>query len=238
MQLHVTHTNTIYLFQWPLTSSITAMFIPIICWRWRLDQARLPPLAFPTCGLGPLPSGPPRPAPSSLPQTRDPIRLSPWLQQVQYSAICSSQPRLSCCQVDSYIAEELASGKLQRMSSCTGIHVSPIGLIPKKGRPGKFRLMSDPQGWSVNDGIDPRLCTFKYASIRDAASRVRNGAYMAKLDLKCAYRMVPVHPADQWLLGIQWRDAIYCDSALPFGLRFAPIIFNSIADALTWAGAS
>ena len=58
---------------------------------------------------------------------------------------------------------------------------------------------------------------------------------MAKLDLKCAYRMVPVHPADRWLLGIRWCDAIYCEFALPFGLRSTLIIFNSIADALTWA---
>ena len=53
-----------------------------------------------------------------------------------------------------------------------------------------------------------------------------------KLDLKDAYRMVPVHPDDQHLLGISWRDGIYVDRALPFGLRSAPKLFSTVADAL------
>ena len=58
---------------------------------------------------------------------------------------------------------------------------------------------------------------------------------MAKLDLKAAYRMVPVHPADSPLLGIRWRESTLIDRALPFGLRSAPIIFSAVADALAWA---
>jgi hypothetical protein len=95
--------------------------------------------------------------------------------------------------------------------------------------------LSSPEGHSVNDGIDPNLCSFKYISVRDVSPWVRGGAFMAKLDLKSAYRMVPVHSADRHLLGVRWGSASYCDAALPFGLRSAPIIFNSIADALAWA---
>ena len=58
---------------------------------------------------------------------------------------------------------------------------------------------------------------------------------MAKLDLKSAYRMVPVHSEDQHLLGIEWNGALYIDHALPFGLRSAPKLFTAIADGLTWA---
>ena len=57
---------------------------------------------------------------------------------------------------------------------------------------------------------------------------------MAKLDLKSAYRMVPVHPEDSPLLGIQWKGETYSDQALPFGLRSAPIIFSAVADGLAW----
>ena len=38
------------------------------------------------------------------------------------------------------------------------LHISSFGVIPKKGQPGKWRLivdLSSPQGHSVNDGIDP-----------------------------------------------------------------------------------
>ena len=60
------------------------------------------------------------------------------------------------------------------------------------------------------------------------------GTEMAKLDIKSAYRMVPVHPDDRPLLGVRWEDEIYVDTALPFGLRSAPKIFNALADALEW----
>ena len=44
---------------------------------------------------------------------------------------------------------------------------------------------------------------------------------MAKIDIKAAYRMVPVHPQDCHLFGMMWEDKVYVDAALPFGLRFA-----------------
>ena len=58
---------------------------------------------------------------------------------------------------------------------------------------------------------------------------------MAKLDLKSAYRIVPVNLADQHLLGLEWQGTVYCDQALPFGLRSTPKIFTAVADGLAWA---
>jgi hypothetical protein len=145
---------------------------------------------------------------------------------------------LHTASISSYIQEELTSRKLV---VAMATQISPIGLIPKKGRPNKFRMivdLSSPKGQSVNDGIDPSNCSFHYSSITDAAKRVvecGRGALMAKLDLKSAYRMVPVHPEDSLLLGIRWGDTTYVDRALPFGLRSAPIIFSAVADGLAWA---
>ena len=58
---------------------------------------------------------------------------------------------------------------------------------------------------------------------------------MAKLNLKSAYRMIPIHRLDQHLLGITWQGHTYKDQALPFGLRSAPLIFTAVADGLAWA---
>ena len=58
------------------------------------------------------------------------------------------------------------------------------------------------------------------------------GTLLAKCDLKCAYRMVPVHPDDQHLLGISWRGSTYSDTAPPFGLRSAPKVFSAVANTL------
>ena len=55
---------------------------------------------------------------------------------------------------------------------------------------------------------------------------------MAKMDIKSAFRTIPVHQDDRLLLGTFWERQYYVDTVLPFGLRSAPKIFNAVADAL------
>ena len=54
---------------------------------------------------------------------------------------------------------------------------------------------------------------------------------MEKFNLKAAYRNVP---DDLTLLGMMWKAQLYVDKVLPFGLRSAPKIFNTLADALAF----
>ena len=54
------------------------------------------------------------------------------------------------------------------------------------------------------------------------------------MDLKKAYHMVPVHPDDHALLGLNLERDTFIDTALPFGLRSAPKILSPVADALAW----
>ena len=120
------------------------------------------------------------------------------------------------------------------------LQVSSFGVIPKKGQPGKWRLivdLSSPGGASVNDGINPDDFTLHYITVDQIirlVSRLGKGALMAKFDVESAYRNVPVHPSDRYLLGMKWRNQYYVDLALPFGLRSAPFIFNAIADMVEW----
>ena len=124
-------------------------------------------------------------------------------------------------------------------SSQTRFHTSRFGVIPKKGR-NKWRLildLSSPDGCSVIDGIQPDLCSLSYVSVDDAARAVAQkgrGFLMAKVDVKSAYRVVPVHPEDRLLLGMSWEGDLFVDTVLPFGLRSAPKIFTALADALEW----
>ena len=49
-----------------------------------------------------------------------------------------------------------------------GIHCSPIGIIPKKNKLGKWRLivdLSSPEGASVNDGVDKEISSLSYTSV-------------------------------------------------------------------------
>ena len=116
----------------------------------------------------------------------------------------------------------------------------PASVIPKKNQPGRWRLivdLSSPHGSSVNDFIDPNLSSLSYVSVDDAAAHIWKsgpGTQLAKLDISEAYRIVPVHPQDRFLLGMQWDRSCYVDCCLPFGLRSAPKLFNAVADALEW----
>ena len=125
-------------------------------------------------------------------------------------------------------------------SQANQVHVSPVGLVPKP-HSNKWRMIVDlsaPDGFSVNDGLRGDLCSLTYASVDKAVELILHlgqGTQLVKMDLKDAYRMKPVHPQDQHLLGIRWQDQVYADRSLPFGLRSAPKIFTAFADAVTWA---
>ena len=89
----------------------------------------------------------------------------------------------------------------------------------------------------MNDGIEPEVCAVRYTSVDVACRRIvalGRGTIMAKFDVQGAFRMVPVHPHDRWLLGMCREGRTYVDKVLPFGLRSAPKIDNSVADALMW----
>lgn len=109
--------------------------------------------------------------------------------------------------------------------------VSPIGLVPKK-TPGEFRMihhLSFPPGESVNDFIDPALCTVQYTSFDEAVSMVQSLGRHCKLfkcDIKSAYRLIPINPSDFELLGFCFNNQFYFDKALPFGASISCITFE------------
>ena len=97
--------------------------------------------------------------------------------------------------------------------------------------------MSSPEGASINDSIARELSTLAYMNIQDVAKAILSmgkGTLLAKIDVKSAYRIVPVHPQDRPLLGMKFKGKHYADATLPFGLRSAPKIFTALADALLW----
>ena len=166
------------------------------------------------------------------------------------TARAASYNLLSCIEhpqvVEEYITKEC---RLERMagpfprSAVPQVHISPFGVIPKKAT-GSWRLivdLSSPRNHSVNDGIIPEWASLTYISVEMIAERVKalgQGSLLAKVDVKSAFRNIPVHPADRRLLGMEWNQAVYVDMVLPFGLRSAPRLFNTVADALQFIARS
>ena len=125
------------------------------------------------------------------------------------------------------------------LSDFPRIHKSHFGVIPKNS-PGKWHLIVDlsaPEGHSINDEIREDLCSLKYVTVDDAAQAVLEivqGAQLVKVDVHSAYRIIPIHAEDRWLLGMAWDGALYVDTTLPFELRSAPKLFNAVADIIEW----
>ena len=80
------------------------------------------------------------------------------------------------------------------------IHTSRFGVIPKKNKPNAWRLILDlsfPFEHSVNDGILKGEFPLSYSTVDDAIRR-HSPALMEKIDIKNAYRIVPMHSEDRY----------------------------------------
>ena len=118
-----------------------------------------------------------------------------------------------------------------------GLVINPLSARDKND--GSTRLildLSQPNGHSVNDGIDAEQFRLSYTSVNEVFRLIfaagGTGALLAKVDIKAAFKLIPVRP-DQWrLLGFQWEDQFYFQVALSFGSRSSPRIFNDFADCL------
>jgi len=77
--------------------------------------------------------------------------------------------------IDKYLAREIAGGRVLDpfpRGSIPGLQINCLGVVLKNHTPGRWRLITDlsfPEGCSVNDGIDPILCSLHYTSVDQVA---------------------------------------------------------------------
>ena len=134
--------------------------------------------------------------------------------------------------VDAKLQKELEAHRLAgpfQSPPLSAFWISPLGLIPKKVQ-GKFRLihhLSFPTGLSVNDGIssDHTILLIKSAG---------PGCFLAKTDVKNAFRIIPIHPDDYGLPGMQWRGLYYYDRCMPMACSSSCLTFEMFSTAVEW----
>lgn len=138
-------------------------------------------------------------------------------------------------QATEQVLKEIQMGHYEVVSTPPEI-ISPMGVIPKPD--GGVRLIHDcsqPAGKSVND-----YCTTDwkqtFSRVDDAAALVTEGCYMAKCDLKSAYRSVEISKHSQKVTGFKWqfgKQTVFIkDKRLPFGSKLAPGIFHRLTQAV------
>lgn len=133
--------------------------------------------------------------------------------------------------------------RLQLEAAIGPFQTSPLTIIPKPGKPGKFRLVQDfsfphtPSSpiSSINAAIDSSLypCTWgTFSTMSLLISRLPPGSQAAARDEAEAYRTIPLHPS-QWN-GTVVRvgdDAYNLDACLSFRLAPSAGIYGVCADA-------
>ena len=118
--------------------------------------------------------------------------------------------------------------------------VSVLRAIPKADS-DKVRLIHDcsrPQHSNVNSYTDTQH-HYSSVTIDKAVSLFKSNAYLAKIDIRSAYRHVPIHPSNFTATGIACQFCgdnsltYLCDCKVPFGAAKTPKIFQRLTQAIT-----
>ena len=140
------------------------------------------------------------------------------------------------------LEKEIALGRIigpYKSRPLSNLQCSPIGLIPKQ-QPGEWRLithLSFPSGNSINDGIPAEIATVKYATFDSAVELVQqvgSGAFLAKCDIKSAFRLLPIYPGDFDLLGFKFEQLFFIDRCLPMGSSISCSHFECFSSYLEY----
>jgi len=150
--------------------------------------------------------------------------------------------------IDAYIEKERSMGRYLGPFSRTELEhligpfrTSPLGLVPKS-TPGSFRMIqdmsfprNDPDISSVNAGIDSDAFPTKWGTFDSVSELILSlppGCVAAAFDISAAYRITPIHPSQQRWFCVSWRERIFLDLAVAFGMASSAGVFGSIADML------
>ena len=90
---------------------------------------------------------------------------------------------------------------------------------------------------SVNSGIPEEFSSVKYQSVQDDIDIILDlgpNTFMAKSDIKSAFRLIPIHPTDYRLFGFKFDGKFYFDKCLEMGCASSCAIFESFTTAIHW----
>ena len=103
---------------------------------------------------------------------------------------------------------------------------------PLPGGEGGWRPVIDLS--HLNDFV--QLTSFKMETVASVLLSVREGDFLASLDLKDAYFQIPIHGSSRKLLRFMLDGTVYQFKALCFGLSTAPQVFTRVFAAVSaWA---
>jgi hypothetical protein len=147
--------------------------------------------------------------------------------------------------VDILIKKEIESGFMIgpfNIPPFECFRISPIGVATRKFS-GKKRLIIDlsaPHNSpfpSINSLISLEQFSLHYHTIDQAITLIKDagyGAWLAKVDITSAFKVMPIHPDSWHLFGVRWQEKFYFAVRLTFGCKSSPKIFDMLSEAICW----
>jgi len=120
------------------------------------------------------------------------------------------------------IKDLICKGAIQKCSPHKDQFISSYFLVPKKN--GDYRFVINLK--KLNEFIEPPH--FKLTDVRTVIQLVRKDSFMATMDLKDAYYLIPISEECKKFIRFQWKNDIYEFNCLPFGLNISPYIFTKV----------
>ncbi len=140
--------------------------------------------------------------------------------------------------VEAMIRREINEGRYVKVSK-PPVLISALGAVEKPDS-SDLRLIHDgsmPRGEALNDyAFDVEK--LKYQTVQEATELITPNGYLAKVDLKSAYRSVKISEKSRRATGLEWtfvgdsEPTFMYDGALPFGSKLSPWIFTKLTQAV------
>jgi hypothetical protein len=137
------------------------------------------------------------------------------------------------------VEEDVAAGRVTELDPATSrAYCTPLDRRPKSN--GKFRIiqnLSFPKQDSPNDTVDSEQYHCRYPKAEFAAAAMRTlgaRAWAVVVDVKGAFRLMPVHASQRYLLGFMLGGRLFVHNVAPFGGRATPAIWETLAQLVQW----
>ena len=151
-------------------------------------------------------------------------------------------------EINKYFQKEIAYnailGPLKSNPFSSGIKISPLNSVPKKDM-SERRIILDlsfPKGRAINDHISKTEYLDKkmeiiFPKVDDFVQLIKvkgRGCLLYKVDLRKAFRQIPICPSSYPLVAYVWKKHIFFDTVLSMGSRSSSFCCQSLTNALVF----
>lgn len=135
---------------------------------------------------------------------------------------CPEMSKSECEAISSSLLPLIESGAIVKSKEEVDQFISNIFTVKKSNGTNRLVINLKP----LNEFVD---CPhFKMEDHRTVCNLMSRDCYMASIDLKDAYHLIPIAKMDQKYFKFRWAGQLYKYTCIPFGLNIAPRLWTKV----------